>query len=319
MNPCERAMKRIADMEGSPSPVEDASTLAHLVACRRCLSRLDQLARAAISTETLELSCAESRSRMPDLRAALAESEDPMSTARALSAAEVASPDEEGREASPLARLAALAAHLRRCPDCSAELRALDDVLARHEAGELEPAPAGMALDLGFLSNSARAGEPGRLWHELTEGAGRRARRLNEAIRLVLEEGSARFGDLADMLQPQPITASAFRGAREDEGARVGERLSVPDAASDLNIQLSIGPAANDRAVVALRLSRARGAQPLADTRVLLYDEGARLLAGEMTTSEGSATFQDLVVGEYLLEVRLGEGRWQLPFVVSEA
>jgi hypothetical protein len=268
---------------------EDEVGVANLSGDGERLARLDRLARCVLSAAPVDLSCAECRVRMPALDAA----------ARLGSGG--ASPD-------PDPRLAAAAAHVLRCAYCAEELISLSEVMSAVAARQL-PEVYGAVLDLSFLA------EPLVAWTALPDSL----RRLAGEVRIAIGEAAAHFLDAPGLPAAGPAALPALRDGGDDAGGEVGQVLVLPDAAADLTIRLTVGPATGGRAAVALTLGRLEGGDPLPDTRVVLYDGKERLLASATTESDGSALFRDLVIGRYLVEVRRGPERWRLPLVVSGA
>ena len=269
---------------------EDEQAFAALRADGLRLSRLDRLARAALSAAPVDLSCAECRDRMPDLASA-------------------AMADRFPDETAPPRRLAAAADHVLRCAYCAEELGALVADLGAAAAEGL-PSAAGLSLDLGFLD------EPAATWLALPE----RLRRLSGEIRIAVGERAARFLPSPGLPPAQAAALGPLRGeAGHGDAPSAGEVLLLPDGAADLTIRLSVGPAVAGRAAVALTVGQLDDGGPLPDTRIVLYDGQEQLLASAKTASDGSALFRDLVAGRYLVEVRWGAGRWRLPLVVTAA
>lgn len=312
---CDDAMQIALDLgdhhDGGEARARDAA-LTHLRACPSCLARLDQLARAALSGAEDEISCAECRDRMPDLRSL------PGFAVDAVTDVEPEADLADASRSEP-ARLARALRHLRRCPDCAAELPALDAVLRIWEAGRLPELERRPAFDLSFLDS-----EPARLWQAIPSDAlpsdtlpsqpARRLRRLLDDLVVAIEDGAARFGRLPAGLQARPVAAGAFR----ESAARPAEQLLIEDAEAGLRLRMVVGPTSGSGAVVGLTLLRGEGDRPLSGARVILQGEGGELLASDVTAEDGGLQFRGLAAGSYQIEIRQPDWTWQLPLRVEE-
>lgn len=327
---CDEAMREMTRLDRSTGPAggdaygEDhavepalpsAEALAHVAACGACLTRLDQLGRAVLSPLADDLSCAECRQRLPELR-------------------EILAGDGTRRAAGGLrVEIAAAVAHLRRCPYCIEELGALDAALVAWTRGMLPVLDGEPALDLTFLdapvgavagwaslesaAEAAGARDPG-LWLVNVGQAARvvagELRTLFAEIVVALGERSAEFGRMAAPLTPVSLPAPAMRDAAPSATPAM---ILLPDPSADLSIRLAVGPMIDRRAVVDLTLRQDADGAPLADTRVVLYDGEERLLASAMTADDGRAQFRDLGRGSYVFEIRRPGRRWRLPLRVT--
>jgi hypothetical protein len=285
---CDLAMRAAARLESETTEAAGPA-LQHILGCPACLTRLDRLARSVLGRQPDEIGCAEGRDRMAALLAEPA----PGSTAW----------------------LAGALAHLRGCPDCAAEAGGLAAALDRWQAGLLPILQETPAFDLAFLDSLATS-QPAAWLRERIAAlgeAGTMVHRLSADILVEIGQEAARFGRMLGGLQARPAGAMALR----DASGPAAEMLEVRDEASDLVLRLAIGPAAEARAVIALKLRRESDAGALAGLRVVLYDAETRLLASALTADDGGTQFVDLVAGRYLLEVRRPDGRWQLPLVLG--
>lgn len=261
----------------------------HVTACPACLSRFDQLALAILSMDENEISCAECRARLPAYLEA------------------------EGETQETPTELSAVADHLARCPTCAAEYRALQATMAAWSADTLPELTSPPAFDLSFLDkklSAQLARSKGALW--LSEAAGR-VRELFTEVVVNLEAKAASFGTMPVPLVPAPAPARVFRA--EDDGGQA-QVLVLPDPDADVSIQVAVGPAADEKAAMALKLNRAASGDPLPDTRIMLYDAERHLLAGSVTEADGSLIFRDLRAGRYIVQVRHHSDRWELPVLI---
>lgn len=295
---CDLAMRAAARLE-SQTTESAGPALRHILACPGCLARLDRLARTVLAGRPDEIGCAESRDRMAAL----------------LDAQEQDRSASDPTEAGSATWLAAALAHLRACPDCAAEARGLAAALDSWRADLLPVLQRAPQLDLGFLEPRAASLPAGSVWERIAAiaGAGPAVHRLATEVLVEIGRDAARFGRMLGGLLAQPAGAMALR----DAAGPTAEVLDIRDEHSDLVLRLAIGPAAEARAVIALKLRRESDAGALAGLRVVLYDAETRLLASALTAEDGGTQFVDLAEGRYLLEVRRPDGRWQLPLVLG--
>jgi predicted anti-sigma-YlaC factor YlaD len=112
--------------------VVDPSIADHLARCPVCRERMDQLGAAVLDGAADDLSCAETRRRLP---------------------AVFLSTD----FASSLAADTPLARHIQRCPECADEFGEVAAALRDLAAGRLEPAARRPSIDLRFLDEGQHA------------------------------------------------------------------------------------------------------------------------------------------------------------------
>lgn len=120
---CHDALEALTEPDGD----EADEARAHVMTCPACLSQFDQLARAVLSMEADELSCAECRARLPAYH------------------------EVEERDTELSAGLSAVAGHLDRCPYCAEEYRALREAMDAWNAGTLPEPEQPPTFDLSFL------------------------------------------------------------------------------------------------------------------------------------------------------------------------
>lgn len=282
---CEVARQALAEL--TPARPILPAVKQHLADCPRCRTRFVQLAQTLISDAEDNLSCAECRARFPAYLEIVTEAAESLSQ-----------------------EMAEVATHLGYCAYCAEEFQALQETMVAIANGTLPHLTQKPTFDLSFL----RQPKPQlpQLWLVDTATA---TRRLFTEIAIQIGKRAAAFGNLPPLLIPTPIAVGALR-SEEREGQ--GQVLVLPDLEGDLSVELLVGPVVNARAPIAVRLRSATSGQPLANTRIMLYDSAHQLLSGSVTEQEGSVTFSDLELGRYILQVRNQGQRWELPVLLSQ-
>lgn len=273
---------------------------------------LAALLRALAAAEPEPLSCAECRAELPALYHLQA-------------------------EGAPLDdTLRPVLAHLGGCPDCTAEYTALEAVLAELAEGSLPELAATPTFDLSFLETSEATSPtpapPGRstlapqpsLWQR---ASGTRAWQLVSDLQVRLRTGgtaagtavAAAFGTLPGTLTPMPLNGSA--AALRTDAPPTGvewhpEVLVLPAPDADISIHLAVGPVIADNAVVMVKLLAVPSTQPIANTHITLRNAQRQLLLGLVTKPDGTAVFEQLPRGRYLIQVRHDNHLWEIPLVI---
>lgn len=203
-----------------------------------------------------------------------------------------------------------VAAHLNTCAECSQEYADLKPILMAERAGTLVEPPTQPQFDLSFL----RPAQPAPSLWQVVETAGAEVRRLFTEIQISVGRTAAAFGQLPSLLTPQLATAEMSRGVQEQPQAQT---LTLPASADDLSIGLAIGPVSLQEATIDVRTTQLSSGQPVPRARVALRDGERRLLTIEHTDEAGSALFDHLGSGHYLVEVRYQTRVFELPLTFT--
>ena len=209
-----------------------------------------------------------------------------------------------------------LAKHLESCPDCHEEHGVLLQILDLERQGRLEePARLGQ-FDFSFLKDLLP--KPS-LWD------------VKEAnVRRLVADITAQFGaklvtlaSLSETLMPHRRLAPAFvlprmKDLREPRSADLTEVLEFPDSEANICIKLFMGPVQNRHGVVMVQVEKLEPPGPLSRVRVTLRDQEMRLLESAPTALDGTVTFKELNVGQYVIEVRRNESRWELELSLED-
>ena len=203
-----------------------------------------------------------------------------------------------------------VAEHLETCPDCYEEYTDLMQILDLERQGRLEEPPRPGRFDLSFLKELSP--KPS-LW-EVTEAN----------VRRLVAEITAQFGTKLVALANLPKTLMPYRrlapalvplrikDIREPRPEDLVELLELPDPDENIRIKLLMGPVQNGRGVVMVQVEELKPLRPLPRVRVTLRDQEMHLLESAPTASDGTVTFKELKVGQYVIEVRRNELRWEL-------
>lgn len=271
---------------------------------------LASLARTLAAEDPEPLSCAECREHLPALYHLQA----------------------EGATLPTLCQ--AVLVHLRSCPDCAAEFEALQTVLGELHAGTLPELAATPTFDLSFMGSPAPEAKAGAqlspqpsLWQPaLGERVWRLFTDLSIWLRGVGANGHtgdtsraaafAAFGALPPLLVPTPLPAAASAAFRTDAADWRPEVLMLPTPDAQLSIHLAVGPMVADRAMVMVKLLAVPSEQPLGDVHITLRNAQRQLLMGLVTKPDGTAVFEQLPLGRYLVQVRHDKHVWEIPLVI---
>jgi hypothetical protein len=209
-----------------------------------------------------------------------------------------------------------LAKHLESCPDCYEEYTDLVRILDLERQGRLEEPPRPGRFDLSFLGDLAP--KPS-LW-EVKEAS---VHRLVAGI-------TARFGtklvalaSLPEELMPYRRLVPVFvplriKDIREPRPEDLAEVLELPDLDENICIKLLMGPVQNGHGVIMVQVEKLEPPGPLSRVRVTLRDQEMHLLESAPTALDGTVTFKELHVGQYVIEVRRNESRWELELSLED-
>jgi hypothetical protein len=203
-----------------------------------------------------------------------------------------------------------LAEHLETCPDCYEEYMDLMQILDLERRRKLEEPPRPGRFDLSFLRDLAP--KPS-LW-EVTEA---NVRRLVADITAQFTTKVVALASLPEALMPYRRLAPALvplrmKDIREPRPEDLAELLELPDPEANIRIKLLMGPVQDGRGVVMVQVEELKPLHPLPRVRVTLRDQEMHLLESALTASDGTVTFKELNVGQYVIEVRRNESRWEL-------
>jgi hypothetical protein len=203
-----------------------------------------------------------------------------------------------------------LAKHLESCPNCYEEYSDLIQIFDLERQGRLEEPPRPGQFDLSFLKDLAP--EPS-LW-EVKET---NARRLVAGITAQFGAKLVALASLPEELMPYRRLAPAFvplriKDIREPRPEDLAEVLELPDPDENIRIKLLIGPVQGGRGVVMVQVEELQPLRPLSRVRVTLRNQEMHLLESAPTALDGTVTFKELNVGQYVIEVRRNESRWEL-------
>ena len=244
---------------------------------------LDAFVRSLKSAEPDDMPCAECRSQMPAIF------------------------EFDRRHVKMPEEYAAAAHHLATCPHCAEEYAVLRSTMVELEAGTLPELESAPAFDLSFIE--AESG-PRELW--ITDLTGHVSHLFNE-INVTLKAGIAAFGSLPAPLTLEHATGRTFRS---DDSGREIEVLVLPAPEADLSINLAVTGQTEGKAAIAVKMLDLETANPLSDRRVTLRNAERNLLAGAVTGGDGSAVFEQLAGGKYLVQVQHKERLWEIALVI---
>jgi hypothetical protein len=203
-----------------------------------------------------------------------------------------------------------LTKHLASCPDCYEEHEDLLQILDLEWQGGLEEPPRLGQFDLSFLKALAPKLS---LW-EVTEV---NVRRLVAGITAQFGTRLVALASLPEELMPHRRLAPAFvplriKDIREPRPEDLAEVLELPDPDENIRIKLLMGPVQGGRGVVMVQVEELQPLRPLSRVRVTLRNQKMHLLESAPTALDGTVTFKELHVGQYVIEVRRNESRWEL-------
>jgi len=203
-----------------------------------------------------------------------------------------------------------LAKHLESCPNCYEEYTDLIRIFDLERQGRLEEPPRLGQFDLSFLKDLAP--KPS-LW-EVKET---NARRLVAGITAQFGAKMVALASLPEELMPYRRLAPAFvplriKDIREPRPDDLAEVLELPDPDENIRIKLLMGPVQGGRGVVTVQVEKLEPLGPLSRVRVTLRNQEMHLLESAPTALDGTVTFKELHVGQYVIEVRRNESRWEL-------
>lgn len=220
----------------------------------------------------------------------------------------------DGRDAVSL--YPRLAEHLETCPDCYEEYRDLRQILLLERQGKLAEPPRPGQFDFSFLEELAP--QPS-IW--VTTEAN--VRRLATGITAQLSTALATLSSLPETLMPYrrltpaPV-ALRMKDIREPRPEDLTEVLELPDREHNIRIKLLMGPVQEGRGTVMVKIEALEHLRPLSRVRVTLRDQEKHLLESSPTATDGTVTFKSLNVGQYIIEVRRNETRWELDLNLEE-
>ncbi len=203
-----------------------------------------------------------------------------------------------------------LAKHLESCSNCYEEYTDLIRIFGLERQGRLEEPPRPGQFDLSFLEDLAP--KPS-LW-EVTEA---NARRLAAGITAQFGAKLVALASLPEELMPYRRLAPAsvtlrIKDIREPRPEDLAEVLELPDPDENIRVKLLMGPVQSGRGVVMVQVEELQPLRPLSRVRVTLRNQEMHLLESAPTALDGTVTFQELHVGQYVIEVRRNESRWEL-------
>ena len=181
------------------------------------------------------------------------------------------------------------------------------------EQAQIAEPPDVPQVDLTFLTP--------KLWKPI-EDLNHSVRQLSENTNLIVkvnrEEMQAAFKDLSAWLSSSLIMAQAPVRA---EGAGQGQTLPLPDPEEDVEIILSVQAAGGDKSHLSIEIHEISSDRLIDRAQISLQNPAGRETA---YTKGGIATFIDLDLGQYLIEVKPTEGKmvsqlWRFVITFEEA
>ncbi|MBU0490225.1 MAG: carboxypeptidase-like regulatory domain-containing protein [Chloroflexi bacterium] len=207
-------------------------------------------------------------------------------------------------------------AHLDQCSGCAQAYQELYQMAAAAYADQIPVASSYPAFDFSFLMQPTRTPtlDWSQLWKDAT-AAGARVHRLATEITLSL---AAPFTQLAASLRPALVTVAVqpTRDARV-EGDETIEVLDLKYPPANLLIRIGRGPIMAQKTAVILDILQMEPPEPIPAARVTLCDEQGRLMERVGTDMAGSARFEDVEMGRYLVQVQRAEDTWELPVALG--
>lgn len=216
----------------------------------------------------------------------------------------------------PEAQYSELAQHLETCPDCYEDYMDLRRLLTLEQEGQLEEPPRPGQFDFSFLEEAPA--QPS-LWETTEENV----RRLATDVTAQLGEKLVALGDLSEMLMPYrrltpAPTTLRTKDMRTPSEEDLTEVLELPVPEAEMRIKLLMGPVQQDQGTIMVQVEDLESLQPLSRVRVILRDQEKHLLEGSPTDPDGTVTFKRLKVGQYVIEVRRDDTRWELSLDFEE-
>lgn len=208
-----------------------------------------------------------------------------------------------------------LEAHLNQCPDCYAEAKAQQELVARDREGKLIEPPRPPQLDFSFLEELPAAPS---LWVSV----GTQVRRLIATVTAELGATDLTFRP-AQIFEPylrQIAPAVVLRGdpLRELPSESLLQVLDLPDPDENIRIRLLKGPIQTGRGVLQVQVQDLHTLSPLAQVRISLRDKINTLLKSVLAVG-GVVTFTDLALGEYTIQIRHQSNVWELPVTLERS
>lgn len=147
-------------------------------------------------------------------------------------------------------------------------------------------------------------------WEKLTE----KVQQFTSTITVEVTAQLAMFNDLPATLQVAPVSGDSFRAVVGHSNNQV---LVLPTTDANVSIQLVVGPVVEQRAAITIKLHDTPTNAPCANMSVRLYDDKRQLLSILTTSGDGDAVFRDVVMGRYIVQVRLQESQWEVPLLLK--
>lgn len=252
----------------------------HIAGCAACQHYLARFGDAIASSDPDELPCAEVRARLDRSHAGTVTGE----------------------------AMAAVRAHLARCPACAAEAAAWEHITALAGQNALAEPPRYPVFDLSFLPQVT----VGDVWVQVRAGVQRFAHDIQATLALA---GQTLFAPPPGLAVAY-ATVSAPRRARGKAGKENLVSLSVDDPQQDVRISLNVSGA--EKALwLAVTMRMLSSGSVLTGARVALCNEQGQ--AQEIKTvrsSEVEVRFPDILPGRYLVRVEKSGKMWELPVVL---
>ncbi|MBK8047412.1 MAG: hypothetical protein IPK16_10005 [Anaerolineales bacterium] len=224
--------------------------------------------------------------------------------------------------------------HLEFCSACAAEYAALQAVLGALAMETLPSLATEPIFDLSFIDSSlpvssqtatappsiagpsAPLGSLGispPLWRQGLETS---VWQLFAEVQIWLRTAGATFGVLPTPLASSPVALNGGAAFRSDVPAGQPEVLVLPAPDARISIHLAVGPMVAGSAAVMVKLLAMPSEQPLGEIRVMLRNAQHQLLMGLVTRPDGTAIFEQLPLGHYIVQVRYAQNTWEIPLVV---
>lgn len=270
-------------------PAVPEELVSHIAGCRRCIEELDAIS----SVLTGEAST-------------LREEADKLLTCQECLDALGAYVEDEVAGEDVAARYPRVERHLQSCSSCREQYDLLHELVQQEAAGAFGEAPSYMTFEEWFQRQ-----EQAPLWQELA----RELRRLMTEIPIRVAETTASFGQLPPPLTPQLVPAAAYRNKEllptAEEGEELIEVLELPHREANLVIRVRMGPVFDGKGTLVLEVSTIEPSQPIEQAKVTLRDEDGGLLEGAPTDEDGLASFRELDIGKYTIQVEHAGQTWE--------
>lgn len=262
---------------------ERQTALNYILSHPACLARIDQLARAIITTAEDELTCAESRTQLADYYIRQQTYND-------------------AEQQFPLLHI-----HLRHCPYCQLEYGALGKTMSAFADGTLPAVAPSPPFALDFLDQPLpRQQQLPVIWRVYST-----IRKLLQPIQVVITQSSATIEAFTLQLTPELIPQS-MRG-KDDIQYSI---LSLPDETGAIRFHFDIKPTPKGAAVITLSIFDIATAQPIPDVRVALDKADGTPVTSSLTDSEGKLVLPQLIADHYVIQARANEQTWEIPITI---